>query len=175
MHSSRMCTARSLTISRSICWGALPCMAPCNTCSPCTPPATHAPCHAHPLATHAPLPHTLPCHTCPPCHACPHLCGQNSRHTLLKILPCPNFVAGGNYDAITSFSFKVTLRDSCEQIMVCLPSALGKTTVLSSRIKKPDSNNHLPVAVIITCLGVNHGCVSYSHTTSFTFREGVRV
>ena len=24
-------------------------------------------------------------------------CGQNSWHTLLKILPCPNFVAGGNY------------------------------------------------------------------------------
>ena len=23
-------------------------------------------------------------------------CGQNSWHTLLKILPCPNFVAGGN-------------------------------------------------------------------------------
>ena len=56
---------------------------PCHTCPPtihvplpCTPPTTHAPCHA------------------PPCHACLP-CGQNSWHMLLKILPCPNFVAGG--------------------------------------------------------------------------------
>ena len=63
---------------------------PC-TSPPCTPPAmhacspaTHAPHHAHPL------PHMPPCHACPP--------GQNSWHTLLKILPFPNFVLGGKKD-----------------------------------------------------------------------------
>ena len=35
-------------------------------------------------------------HACPPNnHAHPH-CGQNCWHMLLKILPCPNFIAGGN-------------------------------------------------------------------------------
>ena len=89
----------------------------------CTPPATHPLpcmphpfCHAHPLpcmppAIHAPLPCMPPRHACPhhththpwtppathtPCHACPPPPGQNSWHTLLKILPCPNFIAGGN-------------------------------------------------------------------------------
>ena len=62
MHSSRMRTARSLTVSRGI----------CQAC----PLAMHAPHHAPPChachpATHAALPHmpTLP-HT--PYHACPH-------------------------------------------------------------------------------------------------------
>ena len=41
MHSSRMHTARLLTVSHSICQGATP----CHAC----PAATHAPCHAHPL------------------------------------------------------------------------------------------------------------------------------
>ena len=50
----------------------------------CMPPTTHTPCHAC----------TPPC--MPPCHACPHPCGQNSGHTLVKILPCRNFVAGSN-------------------------------------------------------------------------------
>ena len=78
MHSSRMRTARSLTVSRSICWGV------------CMPPAMHAPCHTHPLpcmpptlpCTPPPLPHTPhppphmppnPPHACPlpHCHACP--------------------------------------------------------------------------------------------------------
>ena len=54
MHSSRMRTARSLTVSRSICHAQppppLPCMPTCHTCPPpCTPP----------------------CHACSPCHACP--------------------------------------------------------------------------------------------------------
>ena len=87
---------------------------PCHICPPAThappathePPATHVPCHA------CPLPHIPTCHACPPphmptCHASPHHtctpathapplpCGQNYWHTLLKILPCPNFVAGG--------------------------------------------------------------------------------
>ena len=158
MHSSRMRTACSLTISRSIYQGRghachactppphmPPAMhVPCHACPPChtyplpcmppphmppchaCPPAMHTPCHACPPpctpchvpllphtppmhaplgmhvptthttpATHAPLPHIPCCHAHPPAmHAPPH-CGQNSWHTLLKILPCPNFVAGG--------------------------------------------------------------------------------
>ena len=52
MHSSRMRTARSLTVSRSI----------CHVCPPPHTPPYHAlvPCHA------CPLPHIPPCHTCPP-------------------------------------------------------------------------------------------------------------
>ena len=74
MHSSRIHTAHSLTVSRSICHAC-----PCHTCPPamhtplpcmpppCTPPATHT----HP-AMHIPppcMPHPnmhIPCHTCPP-------------------------------------------------------------------------------------------------------------
>ena len=134
MHSSRMRTARSLTVSRSICHACppamhtpQPCMPPGHACpsaihapeamhTPChaCPPATHTPGHACPPtmhaspAVHAPLPCTSPAMRTPcwhtpshahPCrHACPlpPPCGQNSWHTLLKILPCPNSFAGCN-------------------------------------------------------------------------------
>ena len=102
-----MRTARSLTVSCSICCSMhapchacppamhapLPRMPPCHACPPAmhVSLATHTPCHACSTAMYAPLPHTHP----PPCHAWSP-CGQNSWHTLLKILPCPNFVAGGN-------------------------------------------------------------------------------
>ena len=129
MHSSRMRTARAMTGRISGGGGA------CHTCppftmhaplSPCMPPfATHAPpspCMP-PFTMHAPLCHACPllprmpplCHTCPPRHACPPReqpripplwteCG----HTLLKILPCPNFVAGGKY---VLFYFVILLKD----------------------------------------------------------------
>ena len=73
MHCSRMRTAHSLTVSRSI----------CHTCPlPCTPPTMHAPHHAWPPAMRAPPAMHTPYHTCPPtthaplpcmslCHACP--------------------------------------------------------------------------------------------------------
>ena len=121
MHPSRMRTARSLTVSRNICHTSQPCHAcplpcmppamhplacttPCHTCPPlpCMPPTMQIPHHACPPATYPPAVHIpLPCmpslpHITPPRHACPP-CGQNSWHMLLKILPCPNFVAGGNY------------------------------------------------------------------------------
>ena len=62
MHSSRMRTARSLTVSRSICHTRPP---------PCMPPAmlTSLPCM--PPAMHAPLPCMPPCHAHPTCHVCP--------------------------------------------------------------------------------------------------------
>ena len=51
-------------------------------------------CHANPAATHA------PCPACPSGHPSPLPCtpprGQNYWHTLVKTLPCRNFVAGGN-------------------------------------------------------------------------------
>ena len=73
MHSSRMRTARSLTISHSIC------------CGTHAPPAMHAPlCHTHPLPLMPPMPHMPPCHAhllpcMPPTmhtphHACPPPC-----------------------------------------------------------------------------------------------------
>ena len=112
MHSSRIRTARSLTDHISWCQAGLcggmhathaprACMPPLAMLSPlpmprmppshaCPPPTGHAyplphmpPGHAHPQpctpppAMHAPL----------PCMPPPH--GQNSCHTLLKILPCP--------------------------------------------------------------------------------------
>ena len=71
MHSSRMCTARSLTVSRGVCHARLLAMhaslathAPCHAC----PPATHSP------AMHAPLPHMPPLPCTPPCHACSPPC-----------------------------------------------------------------------------------------------------
>ena len=69
-------------------------------------PAMHAsPCHTHPPGTHAssPLPCAPPithaptrhtCHAWPPAMYTPPR-GQNSWHTLVKTLPCRNFVAGG--------------------------------------------------------------------------------
>ena len=114
-----MRTARSLTVSRSICHARplLPHTLPLpHHAQP--PPTMHAPHHAHPPAMHTPLPCMPPGHThtppathapqprMPPCHAAPPLprmppcharppCGQNSWHMLLKILLCPSFVAGG--------------------------------------------------------------------------------
>ena len=96
MHFSRMRTAHSLTIYRSICWGEV-CMS-CHACPlphtpplPCIPTTMHAPyhaclppcmspCHACPHHHAHPLPCTLhpPCQACPPAmhtypphHACP--------------------------------------------------------------------------------------------------------
>ena len=103
MHSRRMRTTR--------CNGHFSCYA-CPTYHtpplPCMPPATHAPSSMHaPHHTH-PLPGTppLPCMPMPPCHTCPpathaplpHMPpaappGQNSSHTLVKTLPCRNFIA----------------------------------------------------------------------------------
>ena len=66
MHSSWMRTARSLTVSPSICHACpLPCMPPSHAC----PPATHAP-----PAMHAPLPDIPPSHTCPPATHTPLPC-----------------------------------------------------------------------------------------------------
>ena len=119
IHSSRMCTAHSLTVSRHIL-----CNPPSNhACppQPCMPPCNHA-CppsnHTCPLATmHPPHNHACPPQPCMPptttdatplqplmppsnhsfplatTHAPPATMhtprGQNSWHTLLKILPCP--------------------------------------------------------------------------------------
>ena len=81
VHSSRMRTARSLTVSRSIYRGAcVACMTPCHAHPPpstCMPPSTHITlCYACPPqcmpllprmspTMHAPLPHMPP----PPIHA----------------------------------------------------------------------------------------------------------
>ena len=136
MHSSRMRTARSLTVSRI---SLYPMHAPPE--QPCTPPKQpcmppRATMHTPPGSNHAcppcdqphmpprEQPHMLPRsnHACPlgSNHACPlgattHALPPKSNHThppgatihappwtecghtLLKILPCPNFVAGGKY------------------------------------------------------------------------------
>ena len=117
MHSSRMRTICSLTVSHGICHGThapppsmppLPCMPLCHACPlPCMPPchaclpAMHAPCHAHPSAMHAPamhapLPCMVPCHACPhhthapfPCHACPPLPCMPPHHARSPCHACP--------------------------------------------------------------------------------------
>ena len=94
----------------------LPCMPPCHAyppaiyafnfkkCHTCLPPGmrptTHSPYHACPQSCMPPIMHA-PHHSCPLpcyplCHASPPPRWQNSWHTLVKILPCHNFVAGGN-------------------------------------------------------------------------------
>ena len=108
MHSSRMRTTRSLTVSPYLSGACVSCMPPpcmpssCHACPlPCMPlchayppathipPATHAHCHAcppathaPPLATHAPPPphtHPLPCTPPTTMHAAPCPCGQTDR------------------------------------------------------------------------------------------------
>ena len=84
MHSSRMCTVHSLTVSSSICWGGHV----CHTC----PPAMHTPCHKCPHHTcHS-------CHACPSCHAFPPAMHaplpcmsplHHTRHPLDRILDTP--------------------------------------------------------------------------------------
>ena len=76
MHSSKMRTARSLTVSRSICREA------CVLCTPLR-------------------------HTRPPCE-------QNDWQTPVKILPCRNFVEGGNNRLQIS---ALLPRDSCRSLL----------------------------------------------------------
>ena len=68
------------------------------------PPVMHAPCHACPLPCMPPAMHA-PCHTSPPSPR-----RQNSWHTLLKILPYLNFVAGGKNVRSANFANFVQLR-----------------------------------------------------------------
>ena len=109
MHSSRMHTARSLTISRIICHACPPPHTPPAMHNP--PPAMHIPpamhttplpsmppCHTHPLPC-MPLPCTpsLAMHT-PPGHACPlvtHAPSPMDRMTdICKNITFANFVCG---------------------------------------------------------------------------------
>ena len=89
MHSSRMRTARSLTVSRSICHACpLSCMPPCHTCPPAMhPPAMHAPPATHTFpAMHAPLPCMSPLPHMPPVP-----CMPPATHTPLPCLsPLPH-------------------------------------------------------------------------------------
>ena len=110
MHSSRIHTTLSLTVSHSICCGMhpppptlhaplchtcpRPCMPPCHACPPPhMPPTMHAPCHA------CPPPHMPPCHAClPATHAptpqhvpCMPPCGQTDT---CKNITSANFVSG---------------------------------------------------------------------------------
>ena len=77
MHSSRMRTTRTLTHCISWCPGDVHGM---HTPLPCTPPTCRLP------TMHTPLP-------CTPSQQTPV---DRILDMLLKILPCPNFVAGGN-------------------------------------------------------------------------------
>ena len=88
MHSSRMHTTCSLTVSRSICQGGMcpPAMhtpLPCMSLLPSMPSTMHTPHHTCPPAIHALLPHMpLPCIPLPhmpsamhaPCHTHPLPC-----------------------------------------------------------------------------------------------------
>ena len=78
-----MRTARSLTVSRSICH-ACPCH--CHM-----PPTTHAPlCHVCPLATHAPAMHAPSPAMHTPCHACPLPCMPPTMHAPCHTCPLPH-------------------------------------------------------------------------------------
>ena len=82
MHSSRMCTIH--------CGGRLSCHAcPLSTHSPlpCMPPATCAPCHAHPLPCMPPPPAThASCHACPLQYMPPGMCVRPLPR--MPLLPC---------------------------------------------------------------------------------------
>ena len=90
MHSSRMRTARSLTVSHGICRGThVPCHTqPHHACPlPHMPPATHAPYHACPPSHAWPPAMHAPCHAHPPCHACPLPCMPPCHTCPLKCMP----------------------------------------------------------------------------------------
>ena len=84
MHSSRMCTACSLTVSCRIL-----CNPPWQPLQPCMPPHNHAPpsSHACPLQPHMPPPATMHArrnnaHPPPSNHTChPQPCTPSSNHT----------------------------------------------------------------------------------------------
>ena len=111
MHSSRMRTARSLTVSRSIfhaqppsppchatpvaMHASLATHAPCHTCPCHAPPTIHAPTTHAPLSCMPPpLPCMPPCYACPlpcmsPCHACPLPYMPSAMHASLPYMPPP--------------------------------------------------------------------------------------
>ena len=117
MHSSRMRTARSLTVylSCSACGGGhawhayppAPCMPPATHAPYHTPPAMHAPCHTCPLPCTPPLPCMSPCHACPPpcmppCHArplphVPSLWTETLTHATQNITLLQISFSGGKY------------------------------------------------------------------------------
>ena len=91
MHSCRMRTTRSLTISPYLVVCAMYAPLPCMSPLPNMPPTMHAPCHACPLPHMPPAMHPLPCTPChafpppcmPPCHAHTH----PATHALLPCTP----------------------------------------------------------------------------------------
>ena len=101
MHSCRMRTARSLTVSHSIHWGGM--------CVPCMPAAMHAPtthypppppCMPHHHACHLPC-MPPPHHACSPCHACLpathapcHACPPSGQTDTCENITFANFVCG---------------------------------------------------------------------------------
>ena len=129
MHSSRMRTARSLTRSRSICWGGgtctgcvyLPVGCTCLGCVPalgvylpggCTCPGGWTCLRSVPSRVGCICPGGVTCLGVPAQVLPP--CVQNSLHTLLKILPCPNFVVGGN----NQFSKRVQHTNGKEKVSI---------------------------------------------------------
>ena len=90
----------------------LPCMPPPCTCHPAmhaptthAPPAIHGLCHAppphiestpYPPHAHMPPITHVACHACTPPAMHTHPYEQNDWQTPVKILPCSNFIAGGN-------------------------------------------------------------------------------
>ena len=74
-------------------------------CMPPTPRINHAcppeqPCMPPGATMHTPSPRSN--HACPPEQPRMPPLWTECGHTLLKILPCPNFVAGGNYHEVIS-------------------------------------------------------------------------
>ena len=125
MHSSRMCTAHSLTVSPYLVVShACPPWSnhACPPEQPCTPQATHVcppskhappqatmhaprerPCMPHPRSNHTHTPREQPCtppweQPCMPPQEQPCMPPLWTEwQTGVKILPCPNFIVGGNY------------------------------------------------------------------------------
>ena len=111
MHSSRMRTIRS---SGRLSWHCHP--PAMHAPLPCMPDAMHSPFQPRLFAMHA-LPATYaPCHPCPPAMHAPR--GQNSWHTLLKILSCANFVPGGKYAFMVYCLWIVILRTQLSELSV---------------------------------------------------------
>ena len=116
-----------------------------HACPPATTQPPPPPQHACPWQACTP-PATM--HAPPGYHACPACppCGQNSWHTLLKILPCPNFVAGGKneMDSDRYICFRlnaasaVPMRESGQRYWILIP----KLAMLSFSVHYEPLNNN---------------------------------
>ena len=145
MHSSRMRTACSLTVSRSICRGGV--------YATHAPRAMHAPCHAQPPPCMPPSPAT---HAPPPCHACPP-CGQTDT---CENIAFANFAGGKNKLSLPGSVYLVLLLSF--SVSFCLLSALSFHVMCQCNDKHIVLRSSYSPLLFLTAKGRKNGHLNWS-------------